>query len=161
MYAISMDEQFSPTPGYLIWKLAGNWRLAVDRALAPHALTHAQYIVLSTLYGMQDGVIDSDRLPSQRQLADHAGLEALYLSKLVRSLEADGLVIRTRDQVDTRTIRLTLTQRGRELARPALAVVSELVDQLLAPLGGQGSKRSAAFTRDLTTLLNTPLGTSL
>lgn len=161
MYTVLMEQLVAPTPGYLVWKLAGNWRLAVDRALAPLGLTHAQYIVLSSLHGMQSGVIDGDRLPSQRQLADHAGLEALYLSRLVRSLQAEGLVERARDSVDTRTIRLNLTRRGRELIAPALAAVSELVDQLLSPLGGQGSTRSTAFVRDLTALLDTPLGTSL
>src|SRR3546814_1614378 len=59
-----------------------SWRTAVDRALDPLGLTHAQYVVLASLLAL-------DR-PSQRELADHTGLEALYISKLARSLEASG-----------------------------------------------------------------------
>src|SRR5580704_9283519 len=40
--------------------------------------------------------------PSQRELADHTGLEPLYVSKLARGLEADGLIKRAPDPADSR-----------------------------------------------------------
>lgn len=138
------------TPGYLVWRLSNKWRVAVDRALAPLGLTHAQYVFLSSLFGMtREG-----QLPSQRELADWTGLEALYVSKLARGLDADGLIQRTRDTVDTRTVRLTLTDRGREVVEPAIAQVAALLDRLLAPLDDE---RTQAFVRDLALLLDTPL----
>jgi MarR family transcriptional regulator, organic hydroperoxide resistance regulator len=142
-----------PTPGYLVWRLAMKWRVAVDRALAPLGLTHAQYIVLASLFGEQR----AGRSPSQRELADTTGLEALYVSKLVRALEADGLVRRTRDPKDTRAVRLALTGKGRETVRPAIATVQQLLDRLLEPLGGRADPRTAALVRDLTALLDTQL----
>jgi DNA-binding MarR family transcriptional regulator len=147
------EEPKGPTPGYLVWRLSMKWRVAVDRALAPLGLTHAQYVVLAPLSGMRY----AGQPPSQRELADHTGLEALYVSKLVRSLEADGLIERTRDPQDTRTMRLALTDRGREAVRPAIAAVQVLLDRLMAPLGGQDDPRAAAFVRDVTALLDAPL----
>lgn len=141
------------TPGHLIWRLSTKWRVAVDRALAPQGLTHAQYVFLASLFGLER----AGTAPSQRELADHTGLEALYVSKLARSLDADGLVERTRDAADTRTIRLALTRRGREVVEPAIATVAALLDRLLAPLGGRDGDRTAALTRELTLLLDTPL----
>ncbi|GGU62806.1 MarR family winged helix-turn-helix transcriptional regulator [Lentzea flava] len=132
--------------GHLVWRLAMKWRTAVDRALDPLGLTHAQYVVLASLLAL-------DR-PSQRELADHTGLEALYVSKLARALEASGLISRTRDVVDTRTVRLELTARGRSTVEPAVALVSSLLDRLLEPLG----ERTDAFSRELTALLAVPLG---
>jgi MarR family transcriptional regulator, organic hydroperoxide resistance regulator len=149
-----MAEQ--PTPGYLVWRLSMKWRVAVDRALAPLGLTHAQYVALASLYGMEH----AGREPSQRELADHTGLEALYASKLARALDADGLIRRTRDPGDTRTMRLALTDRGRQAVRPAIAAVQVLLDQLLAPLGGRDAPRASAFIRDLTVLLEAPLDAS-
>ena len=143
----------TPTPGYLVWRLAGKWRVAVDRALAPLGMTHAQYVLLASLSGLTRG----GQRPSQRELADHTGLEALYVSKLARSLESDGLIERVRDAQDTRTIRLDLTAHGREVIRPAIATVQTLLDKLLAPLGGQRDPRAVAFAGDLATLLETPL----
>ncbi len=141
------------TPGHLVWRLSMKWRVAVDRALAPMGLTHAQYVFLSSLFGLER----AGATPSQRELADHTGLEAVYTSKLARSLDADGLVERTRDPADTRTIRLRLTARGREVVEPAIATVAELLDRLLEPLGGRKSERTEALTRELTVLLDTPL----
>ncbi|SEF32673.1 DNA-binding transcriptional regulator, MarR family [Amycolatopsis pretoriensis] len=141
------------TPGHLIWRLSMKWRVAVDRALAPAGLTHAQYVFLSSLFGLER----AGNTPSQRELADETGLEALYTSKLARSLDADGLIERTRDPADTRTIRLSLTPRGREVVEPAIATVAELLDRLLAPLGGRAGDRTAALSRELTLLLDTPL----
>jgi DNA-binding MarR family transcriptional regulator len=142
-----------PTPGYLVWRLSMKWRVAVDRALAPLGLTHAQYVVLASVSGLER----AGRQPSQRELADHTGLEALYVSKLARALDADGLIQRTRDPADTRTVRLALTSRGREVIRPAIAEVHVLLGRLLAPLGGRGASRTAAFVGDLTALLAAPL----
>lgn len=142
-----------PTPGYLVWRLSMKWRVAVDRTLAPLDLTHAQYVLLASLYGMER----AGQHPTQRELAEHAGLEPLYTSKLARALDADGLIRRDRDPDDTRAIRLALTDRGREVVQPAIAEVGKLLDRLMVPLGGRGDPRAKAFVQNLATLLDTPL----
>ena len=145
----------SPTPGFLVWRLSMRWRVAVDRALAPLGLTHAQYALLGSLRDLGE----QGRSPSQRELADHTGLEPLYVSKLARGLEAAGLVDRTTDAGDVRARRLSLTADGRVATDRAVAVVGPLVDQLLAPLGGLDGDRTAAFSAELRTLLDVPLPT--
>src|SRR5437588_4635468 len=105
MYCICVSEPSrEPTPGALVWRLSMKWRVAVDRALAPLGLTHAQYVLMTSLYSMQS----AGQRPSQRELADRTGLEALYVSKLARTLEAGGLIERARGGEDTRTVRLAL-----------------------------------------------------
>ncbi|MFC5670255.1 MarR family winged helix-turn-helix transcriptional regulator [Streptomyces incanus] len=141
------------TPGFLVWRLSMKWCVAVDRAVAPLGLTHAQYSLVASLYGMGR----AGERPSQRRLADHTGLEALYVSKLARALEAAGLLERTRDPRDPRAMQLALTERGSEVTRQAIDVVHVLLGQLLEPLDGP---RTRAFTRDLTALLGTPLAAS-
>lgn len=138
-----------PTPGFLVWRLSMKWRVAVDRALAPLGLTHAQYSLLASLRGMAKAGIR----PSQRELADHSGLEALYVSKLARALEADGLIRRLRDPDDSRAVRLSLTERGEEVTGEAVAVVHALLDRLVAPLGGLAGEDTRAFCSDLRLLL--------
>src|SRR5262245_28002691 len=104
MYLIVMHANhvsIEPTPGYLVWRLSMKWRVAVDRALAPLGLTHAQYVLLASLYGMER----SGRRPTQRELADHTGLEALYASKLARALDAEGFLRRDRDPLDNSSAR--------------------------------------------------------
>ncbi|AZQ32702.1 MarR family transcriptional regulator [Streptomyces cyaneochromogenes] len=141
------------SPGFLVWRLSTKWRVAVDRAVTPLGLTHAQYALVASLYGMQR----SGERPSQRRLADHTGLEPLYVSKLARSLEAAGFLERTRDPRDPRAVQLALTEQGRERTRQAIKVVQGLLEQLLAPLGGLAGGRTQEFTRDLAILLDAPL----
>jgi MarR family transcriptional regulator, organic hydroperoxide resistance regulator len=158
MYLIALYNTFvtiephGPTPGFLVWRLSLKWRVAVDRAVAPLGLTHAKYSLLSSLYAVQR----SGRQPSQRELADHTGLEALYISKLARALEADALIGRVRDPADSRAMNLSLTPRGEEVAERAIDIVQQLLNQLLAPLGGLDAERTTAFVGELTTLLDLP-----
>lgn len=152
MYSIDMFDKWTPTPGFLVWRLSMKWRAAVDRAVAPLGLTHAQYSMLSSLYGM----VRAGERPSQRRLADHTGLEPIYVSKLVRALEAAGLVERTTDPTDSRAIRLALTDAGSDVAERAIAVVRDLQDELTAPLGGTRGRRTQNLVRELETLLAAP-----
>jgi MarR family transcriptional regulator, organic hydroperoxide resistance regulator len=142
-----------PTPGFLVWRLSMKWRVAVDRALAPLGLTHAQYSLLGSLLDLEQSGVS----PSQRRLADHTGLEALYVSKLARALEGAGLIERSRDSADTRAVRLSLTAQGRGVTDRAITVVQQLLDRLLAPLGGLDGGRTREFARELTALLDVPL----
>jgi len=167
---MSGTETGGPTPGYLVWRLSTRWRVAVDRAIAPLGLTHAQYSLLSSLYGMQavPGSASPARHraghgresaigPSQRALADHTGLEPLYVSKLARGLHAAGLLTRAADPADSRAVQLSLTDHGVAVTEQAIGIVRQLVGQLMAPLGGPASARTATFVRELSLLLSAPL----
>jgi DNA-binding MarR family transcriptional regulator len=138
-----------PSTGWLIWQVALRCRTALDRALAPLGLTNAQYGLLAALHGLSR---DGGR-PSQRQLADFAGLEPMYVSKLARTLEAAGLVERRDDPADTRAVRLALTGRGAEVLTEARRLVVSLDERLLLPLGGREGDDTAALHEHLLALL--------
>lgn len=138
-----------PTVGSLVWRLSMRWRAAVDRAVAPLGLTHAQYSVLASLFAVQR----AGERPSQRRLAERTGLEPVYVSKLARTLEDAGFITRDVDVDDTRAVRLALTRHGRDVTTRAIGVVAALLDELTAPLGGTKSTRTRALARDLQTLL--------
>lgn len=136
--------------GRLLWQVTTRWRAAVDRAVAPLGLTHAQYTLLGSLYGLSR----SGTRPSQRELADYAGLEPIYVSKLVRALEGTGMLVRTEHPADPRALQLTLTDKGTAVIKEAIAVVHALQDELTAPIGGIASPRNRELVRTLQTLLD-------
>ena len=144
-----MAAQHAPTPGFLVWRLSMRWRAAVDRAVAPLGLTHAQYSLLASLSGVQR----EGRSPSQRELADTTGLDPIYVSKLCRALERSGLITRHDDPDDTRAVQLALTDAGRAVVQRAIRVVHDLLEELTAPLGGLSGDRTHSFMDDLTLLL--------
>ena len=128
------------------------WRAAVDRAVGPFGLTHAQYVLLATLYGM---ALAGAR-PSQRALADTTGLEPVYVSRLARALEEAGLIDRTESAADSRAVELGLTVRGEEVVIQAIAAVRQLHDELLEPIGGPRSVENRRFRSTLRALLREP-----
>jgi DNA-binding MarR family transcriptional regulator len=138
------------TTGSLVWRLSMKWRSTVDRAVAPLGLTHAQYVLLATLYGLSS----TGARPSQRELADATGLEPVYVSRLARALESSGLIARVEATADSRAIELSLTPAGQKVVVPAIALVGQLHDELLAPLGGRRSSRSQRLHAMLEALLS-------
>jgi DNA-binding MarR family transcriptional regulator len=145
--------------GYYLWRTTTKWRAAVDRALNPINLTHAQYMLLASLYGLSS----RGTQPSQRELADFSGLEPIYVSKLTRALEQSGLLTRAEHPDDSRALQLTLTEHGTETVRQAIAIVHGLQEELTAPIGGTAGPRHQELVHTLKALLGitpTPGGTS-
>jgi DNA-binding MarR family transcriptional regulator len=143
-----VPEQREPPVTGLVWRLSMRWRAAIDRAITPLGLTHAQYAVLA--------MERAGRRPSQRQLADFTGLEPLYVSKLARALQKAGLLERAGNPDDTRAVQLTLTDHGRDVANRAVEQVLGLQDELTAPLGGPDSPETQALMKSLKILLDPP-----
>ncbi|GLW63965.1 MarR family transcriptional regulator [Actinomadura rubrobrunea] len=146
---MAQRDDVPPPTGYLLWHVSLRWRVAMDRLLAPLGLTHAQYAVVASLHAMTVG----GARPSQRQLARYSGLEPMYISRLVRTLEQAGLVERTDNPDDPRAVQLALTPRGMEVVTAAVPKVRELEERYLEPLGGRNAPRTIELRRALQTLL--------
>jgi DNA-binding MarR family transcriptional regulator/GNAT superfamily N-acetyltransferase len=86
-----------------------------------------------------------------RELRDRLGLDAGYLSRLLRSLEAEDLVVVRPDPADRRRRRVTLTRRGRTAWRRLDDRSETLAASLLAPLSQRQRERltGALATADL------------
>jgi MarR family transcriptional regulator, organic hydroperoxide resistance regulator len=151
MYIDRMAPPFDPPPsmGYLLWRLAVKWRAQLDRELAPLGLTSAQYSVLASLRGLSG----TGTQPSQRELADFAGLEPMFVSKLARALEQAGLVTRSSNPADPRALRLEITPRGLQTVTAARAMVLRLERERLAVIDGPAGPRATALSDTLRTLL--------
>lgn len=77
-------------------------------------LTYPQYLAMLVLWE-QDGLTVSD--VSTRLLTDPGSL-----TPLLKRLEAEGLITRTRSKQDERVVQLYLTEQGRALQQKALSV---------------------------------------
>lgn len=135
--------------GNLVWTLSTRWRTEIDRVMMPLGLTHAQASALMALATMTR----RGAAPTQKALADKLSVSAIYASKLLRALEARGLVDRVQDGADSRMIRLSLTESGRATASEARAVVGALESQLTEPLGDPDGEMAQRFRIALRGLL--------
>lgn len=87
--------------------------------LEPLGLTHPQYLVMLALWE------SSPR--SLSVLADELAMEPATLSPLVKRLEAQGRVSRTRRADDERVLEIALTAEGRALRTEALDVPGQIM----------------------------------
>jgi DNA-binding MarR family transcriptional regulator len=104
------------SPGFLLWHATMRWQRTMRAALAPHDLTHVQFVLLASAWWLGE----QGEQPSQRRLAEHAGTDAMMTSQVVRALERAGLVERLRDPADSRSLLVTVTDAGRERLQGAL-----------------------------------------
>jgi DNA-binding MarR family transcriptional regulator len=105
-------------PGFWLWHTALQWRLQLSRNLKPLKLTTAQFFVLGALYGLERG---GKSMPTHRTIMQHASLDAMMTSRLLKKLEDNGLVERHADRNDARKQRFITTDSGKQLAETASA----------------------------------------
>lgn len=96
----------------------------VDRRLAVHDLTHAQWL---PLYRIARG--DCDTMAA---LARDQALDPGAMTRALDRLEAKGLVRRVRSLQDRRVVKLELTAAGRAASQHVPPVLSEVLNAHLA-----------------------------
>ncbi len=87
--------------------------------LEPLGLTHPQYLVMLALWESSPRGLG--------ELADELAMEPATLSPLVKRLEAQGRVARSRRADDERVLDISLTDEGRALRTDALAVPGQIM----------------------------------
>jgi len=127
----------------MLWRATLAWQRAVRAALAPHELTHVQFVLLASLWWLAT----HDGPPSQRELAEQAGTDPMMTSQVVRKLEARGLVERAPHPTDARARHLALTGEGERLLAAALDDVERADESYFAPLDDRSGEFLALLGR--------------
>ena len=109
-----LDDQLC----FLFHATARAFTEAYRPALTKLGLTYPQYLVLLVLWE-QDGLTVGD-------IGERLYLDSGTLTPLLKRLEARGVVVRKRDLVDERLVRVQLTKAGMQLRRAAQSVPQSL-----------------------------------
>lgn len=131
------------SPGLMLWHVTNAWQRAIRAALAPHDLTHVQFVLLATLTSMQPAQV------TQRQLAEAASTDTMMTSQVIRAMETKGFVRRTQHSGDKRAFLLLPTPVGASLVNEAIASV-EAVDAKF--FGALPSDQLESFVASLNSL---------
>jgi DNA-binding MarR family transcriptional regulator len=102
-----------------------------------------QNLVLDALVG-RDGLTPGE-------LAKHLGASGPTAVKMAQRMEANGLVVRRRDDPDERLVRIYLTERGRELQGSIAAAVDHVAEAAVTGLDERDKEtiwRILAVVRD-------------
>lgn len=87
-------------------------------------LTYAQYLALLVLWERRD---QGEPPAAVKDLGQRLLLDSGTLTPLLKRLERQGLITRTRDEHDERTLRIALTPAGSALSERAAQVPAQLL----------------------------------
>ena len=116
--------------------IAQAYRPLLDRL----GLTFPRYLVMMVLWEQDDVTVS--------HLGSRLLLDSGTLTPLLKQLQKQGLIARTRDPADERRVRITLTGDGHDLA----AIAAEHHDALLCSLSDQDSHQLAVLRDSLRAL---------
>ncbi len=131
------------SPGYLLWRATLLWQRTVRDALAPHDLTHVQFVTLASAWWLAEHGLR----PTQKDIAVHAATDQMMASQVLRRLEAKGLVSRAADPGDSRAMIVALTGEGRARLTAALPDVEAADEAFFGALGEGRSTFIAGLER--------------
>jgi DNA-binding MarR family transcriptional regulator len=117
---------FSESVGYRLGVVVTLMRREIDRRMAEHELTDAQWKPLWLLAGGHASTV--------LELARELELDPGAVPRLVDRLEAKQLLTRDRSEHDRRVVRLVLTAAGREVALEVPTVLADVNNALLEGL---------------------------
>lgn len=129
--------------GYWLRKLSNVVSSSFANRLARHDVSVPQWVVLRILF-------DAEAL-SLKDIVARVEVDQGALSRMIDRLLARDLVKRVTDPADRRAVRISLTERGRELV-PALAVEADRNDE--AFFSCLSPDERARFQQTIHTLLN-------
>ncbi len=132
--------------GYRLWMLRHAWTRRLEAALNETELTHMQFFLMR----VTEHVSSLGETPSQTRLADKLQIDRMTVSKVLRGLEAKGLIARAVHPDDPRANSVALTAGGSALLRRATLLAITEQDRFFGRLGPD---RKAQFSAMLDELL--------
>jgi len=125
-------ESAAESPGFLLWQVTNLWQRQMRAVLKDVDLTHVQFVLLASLAWL---CRDDRAVVSQSALAQHARIDVMMTSQVLRTLEQKGFIERTAHPHDTRANALSVTPQGHLLAQRAIGLVEAADRRFFGPLG--------------------------
>lgn len=113
---IFQHETAEESVGFLMWKVHNHWQRSIRQQLKVHDLTHTQFVVLAGAYYL---AMQHDEI-TQVLIADHAGIDVMLTSNVIRALEKKNYLRRVAHSHDTRAKAVQVTEQGTAVLKIAV-----------------------------------------
>ena len=112
-------ERADDSAGFLLWKIIALWQRKLAKVLGDFGITQTQYAILASLKWFEE----KKEPITQAHLVEHAKIDKMTLSKAIRKLEKNGLVLRESSPTDSRAVNVRFTAQGRKLIQKAIVAI--------------------------------------
>lgn len=130
-------EKPEHSPGFLLWQTTITWQRQIKKALDPHDISHAQFVILANTLWFE-GI---KQTPTQILIARSTKLDKMTVSKSLKKLTEQGLIKRAEHKDDTRAKSVHLTTKGKAMASKLVPIVEKIDADFFGVLN-EASQRS-------------------
>jgi DNA-binding MarR family transcriptional regulator len=110
------------SPGFLLWQTTITWQRLIKKALEPHDISHAQFVIMAILLWFGKHNYDT----TQILIVNWSKLDKMTVSKSLKKLVALELVHRVEHATDTRAKSVSLTDKGKALVYKLVPIVEHI-----------------------------------
>lgn len=142
----TFKDDSSESIGFLFIRSYNIWHREIKKQLKEVALTHPQFVVLTTLGYLAQKNEDIN----QALIAKAADMDVMTVSSIIKKLEHSGLVVRNISKKDPRANTIYLTTKGQNKLEIAIPLVEKIDNIFFSSLNGDES----FFREKLLTLSN-------
>ena len=126
-FQVDRPEQSS---GFLLWQVTTLWQREVKNALHVIDLSHSKFVILASLLWFRE----QKTIVTQTTIIEHTKLDKMTVSKSLKILEKDDLILKCENEIDTRAKTITLTNKGIELAIKSIEIVENIDNDFFSKL---------------------------
>ncbi len=116
--------------GFLLWKITALWQRRLSAVLGEFGITQTQYAILASLRWFEE----QKEATTQAHISEYARIDKMTLSKAIRKLEEDDLVVRDQSATDSRAINVRFTVKGKKVIQKAVVAIEQADDEFFSCL---------------------------
>lgn len=116
--------------GLLLWQITTIWQREIKSALENINLSHSGFVILASLVWFKE----QNQEVTQTTIIEHSKLDKMTVSKSLKKLEKNELILRTENEKDTRAKTIILTDKGLQLAIKSIKIVEDIDIQFFSKL---------------------------
>lgn len=118
------------SPGYLLGQVTVLWQRKIKKCLDPLGITQTQFVLLAAVGWLSK----KSSSVTQIDIANQSNADRMMVSKVLRTLEDKGFVIRREHENDTRAKIIKLTSSGEIILQKALTEVESADSEFFSSL---------------------------
>lgn len=112
----------SESPGLLLWQSTTLWQRLIKNGLEPYNISHSQFVIMAILCWFNEKKLKA----TQIKLAEWSKLDKMTISKALKNLILEKLIIRHECPDDSRAKVVMLTEKGKTLIHKLIKIVEKI-----------------------------------
>ncbi len=116
--------------GYLLWQTTMLWQRQMNSVLSEVGLTHTQFVILASLVWL----LKKSNNVTQKDIAEFSKTDRMMVSKILRTLQKNGLIDRKEHETDTRAKCVYLTNKGKITIQEAFKIKVQANNEFFSSL---------------------------